>query len=222
MAIVDGPQPAGGPFPVLGSPNRAASARCARKNAMPILLLSGGIESATLLYERRGAGGLRALFIDYGQRAARPERRAAVALCETTGTLLTILPLKGLGKTLAPPGPFSPHVPLHARNLLAVALAANQALALKARAVLLGVQRDDQGHSEGTPSFIAALADTLAALGLTLETPYRNLRKTEVVARGRTLGIDYMHTYSCLLGRRVPCGRCPQCRARAQALSADA
>ena len=60
---------------------------------MPILLLSGGIESATLLYERRGAGGLRALFIDYGQRAARPERRAAVALCETTGTLLTILPL---------------------------------------------------------------------------------------------------------------------------------
>ncbi len=75
---------------------------------MPILLLSGGIESATLLYERRGADGLRALFLDYGQRAARPERSAAVALCETTKTPLTILPLKGLGKTLAPPGRLAP------------------------------------------------------------------------------------------------------------------
>ena len=189
---------------------------------MSILLLSGGIESATLLHECRGRGGLRALFIDYGQRAARPEQAAARALCEGTGTPLTVLSLKGLGGALAPPGPFSPHVPLGARNLLAVALAANQALALKARAVLLGVQRDDQGHGEGAPPFIAALADTLAALGLVLETPYHDLGKTEVVARGRALGIDYARTYSCLLGRRAPCGRCPQCQARAQALAMSA
>ena len=54
----------------------------AGRRPIPILLLSGRIESATFLYERRGAGALRALFIDYGQRAARPERSAAVALCE--------------------------------------------------------------------------------------------------------------------------------------------
>ena len=186
---------------------------------MPILLLSGGIESATLLYERCGRGGLHALFIDYGQRAARPEQAAARALCEDTGTPLTVLPLRGLGKALAPPGPFSPHVPLKARNLLAVAVAANQALALQARAVLLGVQRDDQGHREGAPPFITALTETLAALGLALETPYRELGKGAVVARGRALGVDYTRTYSCLLGRRAPCGRCPQCQARAQALA---
>ncbi|AWP22593.1 7-cyano-7-deazaguanine synthase [Acidiferrobacter thiooxydans] len=189
---------------------------------MSVLLLSGGIESATLLHERGRAGNLRALFLDYGQRAARAERSAATALCETTGTPLTVLSLRGLGKALAPPGPFSPHVPLNARNLLAVALAANQALALKTHAVLLGVQRDDRGHNEGALPFITALSDTLAALGLALETPYRDLRKSEVVARGRALGIDYTRTYSCLLGRRAPCGRCPQCRARAQALGPDA
>ncbi len=181
---------------------------------MSVLLLSGGIESATLLHERGRAGNLRALFLDYGQRAARAERSAATALCETTGTPLTVLSLRGLGKALAPPGPFSPHVPLNARNLLAVAL--------KTHAVLLGVQRDDRGHSEGALPFITALSDTLAALGLALETPYRDLRKSEVVARGRALGIDYTRTYSCLLGRRAPCGRCPQCRARAQALGPDA
>lgn len=185
---------------------------------MSVLLLSGGIESTTLLHERCGRGGLHALFIDYGQRAARPEQAAARALCETTGTPLTVLPLKGLGQALAPPGPWSPHVPLGARNLLAVALAANQALALKARTVLLGVQRDDRLHSEGAPPFLTALAGTLAALGLVLETPYRELSKTEVVRRGRALGVDYTRTYSCLLGHRAPCGRCPQCQARARAL----
>ncbi len=186
---------------------------------MPILLLSGGVESATLLHEERRSEDLRALFIDYGQRAARPERAAAVALCEATSTPLTILSLRGLGKALAPPGAWRPHVPLPARNLLAVSVAANYALALKARGVLVGLQRDDRGHREGAQPFIAALADTLAALGLELETPYRNLSKAGVVARGRALGVDYAATYSCLLGRRVPCGRCPQCRSRAQALA---
>jgi 7-cyano-7-deazaguanine synthase len=189
---------------------------------MSVLLLSGGIESATLLHERSGTGDLHALFLDYGQRAARAERSAAIALCAATGTPLTVLSLRGVGKALAPPGPFRPHIPLDARNLLAVALAANQALALKTHAVLLGVQRDDRGHSEGALPFITALSDTLAALGLTLETPYRDLRKTEVVARGRALGIDYTRTYSCLLGRRTPCGHCPQCRARTQALGPGA
>ncbi len=184
---------------------------------MSILLLSGGIESATLLHERCGSGDLHALFIDYGQRAARPERAAATALCARTGTPLTALALKGLG-ALAPPGAWKPHVPLAARNLLAVSLAANQALALRARGVLLGLQRDDREHREGAPPFVTALADALAALGLELETPYRALSKAEVVARGRTLGVDYTATYSCLLGRCVPCGRCPQCRARALAL----
>lgn len=189
---------------------------------MSVLLLSGGIESATLLHERSGTGDLHALFLDYGQRAARAERSAAIALCATTETPLTVLSLRGVGKALAPPGPFRPHIPLDARNLLAVALAANQALALKTHTVLLGVQRDDRGHSEGALPFITALSDTLAALGLTLETPYRDLRKTEVVARGRALGIDYARTYSCLLGRRTPCGHCPQCRARTQALGPGA
>ncbi len=187
---------------------------------MPILLLSGGIESATLLHERCGSRDLRALFIDYGQRAARAERATAIALCTRTGTPLTTVALKGLG-ALAPAAAWTPHVPLAARNLLAVSLAANHALALRVRGVLLGLQRDDRAHGEGAAPFITALADTLAALGLELETPYRDLSKAQVVARGRALGIDYTATYSCLLGRRTPCGRCPQCRARTQALADD-
>ena len=58
----------------------------AGRRPIPILLLSGRIESATFLYERRGAGALRAV----------------------TKTPLTILPLKELGKTLAPPDRLAP------------------------------------------------------------------------------------------------------------------
>ncbi len=176
------------------------------------LLLSGGIESTTLLYEH--ARTAHALFIDYGQRAARAERAAARGACARLAVPLTCLDARALSAGIAAPGLLRAHVPLAARNLFAVSLAANWALHHHARAILLGLQKDDRDHPEGRPATIQALEACLAALGVALLTPYAELTKREVVARGRALGIDYAATYSCLLGHRRPCGRCPQCRAR--------
>lgn len=183
------------------------------------MLLSGGVESTTLLYEARAQGAVRALFIDYGQSAAGRERRAAMMACARTETTCTMINLKRLAIELTAPTALRPHIPFAARNLLAVSIAANWALQTKARRVLLGLQREDQGHPEGRPGFVRPLSECLASLGLRLETPYRHMSKAEVVARGRALGVDYTLTYSCLLGHAAQCGRCSQCRAREAALA---
>ncbi len=183
-----------------------------------IVLLSGGVESTTLLYEGRAQGELRALFIDYGQSSARQERRAAAAACARTDTPFTAINLKRLALDLGGSAAIRPHVPLRARNLLAVSIAANWALQTQARRVLLGLQRGDREHPEGRPDFIRPLTECLASLKLVLETPYRELSKADVIARGLALGVDYTLTYSCLLGHRAHCGQCPQCQARDSAL----
>ncbi len=184
-----------------------------------IVLLSGGVESTTLLYEARAQGAVRALFIDYGQSAARPEQRAASAACTRTDTPFTLINLQRLAIDLVGEAAMRPHIPFGARNLLAVSIAANWALHTQARRVFLGVQREDQNHPEGRPDFIRPLIECLASLGLSLETPYREMSKADVVAQGRALGVDYTLTYSCLLGHAAQCGRCSQCRAREAALT---
>lgn len=184
-----------------------------------IILLSGGVESTTLLYETRAQGASQALFIDYGQSAAPRERRAATAACLRTDTPFTAVNLKRLAIDLAGPTAIRPHIPLPARNLLAASVAANWALQTKARRVLLGLQRDDRKHPEGRLDFLRPLTECLASLGLVLHLPYSELAKADVVARGLALGIDYGLTYSCLLGHRTHCGQCPQCQARERALA---
>ena len=187
---------------------------------MDLILLSGGIESTTLLYERRAAGAVQALFVDYGQRAAARERATVQALCAKTGTALTIAPLQHLRAALTDRSTWQPHIPAPARNLLIISLAANYALVAGGTQIFLGVQRDDRRHREAGGDFLAALAATLATFGLGLATPYQDLSKTAVIARGLALGVDYDETYSCLLGRPRPCGQCPQCAARNEALAA--
>lgn len=189
--------------------------------AMNILLLSGGIESSTLLYEYGQRAKLRALFIDYGQSAAGPERHAASALCAEVGIGLKIVNLRRVAQALAGNNFLKAHVPLPARNLLAVSVAANWALQNRAQGVYVGLQRGDQTHPEGRPDFVRGLTESLTALGLELQTPYYDLSKAQVVARGQALGMDYNQTRSCLLGHRKPCLRCSQCAARLQVLGQE-
>ena len=184
---------------------------------MDLVLLSGGIESATLLHDRLRHGSLLALFVDYGQRAARRERETARRLCAIADVPFQEVTIPGLRMTFTRRDAWVAHVPPPARNVLAVSLAANVALHAGANTVYLGIQRDDLGQRDSTPPVLAALHQVLQGLGLALETPYAALSKAGVIRHGQTLGVDYTRTYSCLLGRVRPCGRCPQCLARAQA-----
>ncbi len=193
-------------------------------SAPTLLLLSGGIESAALLYQlRQQAEPAHALWVDYGQRNARHERDAARYLAEDCGTPLHTMDLSGLRANFTRASEWVSHVPLPQRNLAVLALAVNLAQHIGARRILLALNRDDRKHGPGSrPEFLHAftnLVDTLVP-GLEVVAPLHDLDKSEVIRAAAPTGIDWTRTWSCLLGHPRHCGRCPQCEARRAAFAA--
>jgi len=188
-----------------------------------VLLLSGGVESATLLHQlAQGGEPVQGLFVDYGQRGAGEERRAAGRQCEPLGVELVQIDLSRVGATFRRGQERKAHVPLPHRNLVAVSIALSYATNLGAQRVYLAVNHGDAlEYPSASHAFLAQFRLIAGLLGeVELRTPYLDLSKADVVRRGLELGVDFDSTYSCLLGYPVHCGRCPQCLARRAAFGA--
>ena len=182
-----------------------------------VLLVSGGVESVTLLAQLAADGEpVQALFIDYGQRAAKPERAAAEGHCARLGVELVPLDLAQVGDVFRRGQERKAHVPLPHRNLVALSLGLSYATNLGARTLYLAANREDTvDHAASSHAFLAQFRLVAGLLGdVRLATPYVGYSKAEIVARGMGLGVDYATTYSCLLGYPLHCGRCPQCMKR--------
>ena len=202
-----------------------------------VVLLSGGLDSATTLAIARAAGhACYALSIDYGQRhrlELEAARRVAVSLGAVEHRVMKI-DTAGIGGSaltdLRVPVPESPgtgipatYVP--ARNTAFLALALGWAEVLGAREIYVGVNAVDySGYPDCRPEFIAAfegLANLATRAGVEGErfrvrAPLIDLSKAEIIRRGVALGVDYGLTLSCYQpdaeGRA--CGRCDSCRLR--------
>ena len=188
-----------------------------------ILLVSGGVESTTLLAQLADAGEpVQALFIDYGQRGATEERRAAESQCARLGVELVPLDLARVGATFRRGQDRKAHVPLPHRNLVALSLGLSYAANLGAKRLYLAANRaDTTEYASSSHAFLAQFRLICGLLGdVELRVPYIDLSKAEVIRRGIDLGVDYDTTYSCLLGYPVHCGRCPQCVKRREAFRA--
>jgi 7-cyano-7-deazaguanine synthase len=188
-----------------------------------ILLLSGGIESTTLLAELAHAGEpVQALFLDYGQRGATEERRAAEAHCARLGVELVTLDLARIGATFRRGQERKSHVPLPHRNLVALSLGLSYATNLGAKRLYLAANAEDtREYPASSHAFLAQFRLICGLLGdVELRAPYLDLPKAGVIRRGVELGVDYDTTYSCLLGYPMHCGRCPQCLKRRDAFRA--
>lgn len=185
-----------------------------------VLLLSGGVESATLLHEHR-AEDLRAVFIDYGQRAARAEHAAARWQCDAAGVNLIGLDMHAVGEAFRAGQSQKWHVPLPHRNLVALSVGLSFATQVQAHRLYLALNAEDaSAYPSASNDFVAAFQAMARALGdVALITPYATLDKAQVIVRGGQLGVDYRHTYSCLLGHPKHCGRCPQCLKRRAAFA---
>ena len=204
-----------------------------------VLLLSGGMESATCLWWMRKNLGdpIHALSIDYGQRhrvelecAARLAARAGVAhkvvgldLAAIGGSPLTdagmAVPAAREDRQLATVVPF--------RNLLFATLAAARAETLGLADLYLAPVKDDfRSYRDCRRPFYDRLEETLG-LGATREggfrihTPFVDQWKTEVVALGLELGVPYELTHTCYTGRRPACGVCDACAERLAAFAAN-
>ena len=187
-----------------------------------LILASGGVESATLMAMAAEDGDtLLPVFLNYGQRPAAMEQTAARAQCRRFGGELEVLEMAGVAAVFHAGQERLFHIPLPHRNLVALSLALSLAEKRRAHRVLIGTTRDDASASPtATPAFLDKFRTMAQGLGdVTVEALLQAMDKATVVATGAAYGVDFATTYSCLLGGATPCGRCPQCRKRAEAFA---
>jgi 7-cyano-7-deazaguanine synthase len=207
------------------------------KPSPAVVLLSGGLDSATALAIARAQGfECYALSVDYGQRHSA-ELDAAKRVAQGGGVRdhrIMRVDLAGIGgsaltdSTIAVPEQPTTGIPITyvpARNTMMLALALGWAEVLQARDIFVGVNvLDASGYPDCRPEFIAAFG-TLAALATKagvegnpcrIHAPLITWTKAEIIREGTRLGVDYAETVSCYqadnLGRA--CGRCDACRLR--------
>jgi 7-cyano-7-deazaguanine synthase len=202
-----------------------------------VVLLSGGLDSATVLALAREQGlECYALSVAYGQRhgveleaaaavaralGAREHRVMQVDLAHIGGSALT-------DHTIAVPTAASTGIPVTyvpARNTIMLSLAMAWAEVLDAREIHVGVNAVDySGYPDCRPEFIAAF-ENLAALAtkagvegrkLSIRAPLIHLSKAQIVREGSRLGVDYALTVSCYQADAsgAACGLCDSCRLR--------
>lgn len=209
-----------------------------------VVLLSGGLDSATTLAIAREAGfDCYCLSLDYGQRH-RSELEAAARVAKALGASEHRVLLVALGEfggsaltdnTIAVPvdgvQPGIPVTYVPARNTIMLSLALAWAEVLGSRDIFVGVNAVDySGYPDCRPEYIAAfevmarLATRVGVEGKTLSihAPLIALSKAEIIRRGSTLGVDYGITVSCYQAdeRGRACGVCDSCRLRREGFSA--
>jgi len=204
-----------------------------------VVLLSGGLDSATALVLARQAGyQCYALSFNYGQRALA-ELQAAEAIAHQLGVIehKTIrFDLGDIGgsaltdHSIDVPDQLHQGVPVTyvpARNTLFLSMALGWAEVLEAEAIFIGVNAVDySGYPDCRPAFIEAFqamanVATKAALEgkpIRIETPLIDLTKAQIIQQGVAAGLDYSLTVSCYQAdsQGRACGVCDSCRLRAQ------
>lgn len=208
-----------------------------------VVLLSGGLDSATVLAATRAAGyACHAVAFDYGQKH-RSELTAARAVAEALGAesfrlvRLDAQAFSGSALTdddLAVPESPTEGIPITyvpARNTIFLAHALGVAEALGATDLALGVNAVDySGYPDCRPAFIdafEALANLATKVGVEtgafkVHAPLLMLSKAEIIRWGTTLGVPYALTVSCYQAtvEGQACGRCDSCRLRREGFEA--
>ena len=213
-------------------------------NAPAVVLLSGGLDSATVLAMAREQGfACHCLSLEYGQRHGA-ELHAAARVAETLGAAahrVLKLDLGQLGGSAltdssiaVPTAGVMPGIPVTyvpARNTIMLSLALTWAEVLGAQDIFVGVNAVDySGYPDCRPEFIRAfealanLATKAAVEGLPLRVhaPLIDMSKAQIIAQGVRLGVDYGLTVSCYQADEAgsACGVCDSCRLRRDGFAA--
>jgi 7-cyano-7-deazaguanine synthase len=202
-----------------------------------VVLLSGGLDSATVLAIAREQGfDTYAISVAYGQRHSA-EIDAAADVARSQGAKLhqvMHVNLNDVGgsaltdRSIAVPESPSAGIPVTyvpARNTLFLSLALGWAEVLGSTDIFIGVNAVDySGYPDCRPEFVAAferLANVATKAGVEgksfrIHTPLIDLSKADIVRLGTTLGVNYAETVSCYQADAAgrACGRCDSCRLR--------
>ena len=206
-----------------------------------VILLSGGLDSATVLALAKDRGfSCYALSVNYGQRHRSELIAAENVAAANSAELKTIeLDLRTIGGSALTDdidvpeeeGEGIPVTYVPARNTIMLSLALAWAEVLGADDIFIGVNAVDySGYPDCRPEFINAyeemanLATKASVVGhrLTIHTPLIDLSKADIICQGITLGVDYSITVSCYQADEEgrACGVCDSCRIRATGFEA--
>jgi 7-cyano-7-deazaguanine synthase len=206
-----------------------------------VVLLSGGLDSATTLYiAKRDGFKCFCLIFDYGQRHKREidsARRIALAARSPYKIIKLNFPRRGSSlldkskkiplvtksgghKVTSIPSTYVP-----ARNIIFLSFALSYAESLGASALYIGAHTQDySGYPDCRMSFFRAFDKVISAgtksgvekRRLKIKAPLINKSKAQIIRLASRLGVDFALTWSCYRGGRAPCGRCESCYFRAR------
>jgi 7-cyano-7-deazaguanine synthase len=173
-----------------------------------IHLLSGGLDSVTMLYDLKSQGhAIHCVLVDYSQ-PHKQELQCAIRnaeRCNVPWTLLKVPPLGGMdGKSWVVPN----------RNALLISLAVNMAVRAMADTVTIGCNADDaENFPDCRKDFIASMNRTVKQAGYDVEicAPYITWRKWEIGGLAMDMGVVLDDIWTCYKGGESPCGECPAC-----------
>lgn len=200
-----------------------------------LLVLSGGMDSVTMLHEYASRIALAVTF-QYGANHNLREAECARWNCRQLGIEHLEIPLEFMGRYFQssllsggdaiPSGHYdddnmrSTVVPF--RNGIMLSIAAGLAESRGLSTVMLANHSGDHAiYPDCRPGFVEAMGKAIERgtyLPVRLECPYTGLTKGEICARGLKMGVDYGHTYSCYRGGERHCGTCGTCTERHEAL----
>ncbi len=201
-----------------------------------ILILSGGMDSVTLLYDYQERIAL-AISFDYGSNHNAREIPFARMHCERLGIPHHVIPLDFMttyfrssllsGADDIPEGHYADEnmkstvVPF--RNGIMLAIATGMAETNDLSYVMMANHGGDHTiYPDCRPEFVEAFDAAAHAgtfNGVHLLSPYCHMTKGQIAARGHELGINYAETWSCYKGGDKHCGRCGTCIERKEALA---
>ena len=201
-----------------------------------VLILSGGMDSVTLLYDYQERIAL-AVSFDYGSNHNSRELPFAAMHCQRLGIEHLVIPLSFMGQYFnssllsgddaIPDGNYADEnmkstvVPFRNGIMLSVAVGLAESRNLKF-VMMANHGGDHTIYPDCRPEFVEVFDATARAgtyIHVGLLSPYTNWTKGQIAKRGKELGIDYSETWSCYRGGEHHCGRCGTCRERREALT---
>ncbi len=200
-----------------------------------LLVLSGGLDSTTMLYEYKDSIAL-AVSFNYGANHNEKEIAFAKWHCQELNIKHIIIDLPFFkqyfqssllsGADAIPEGNYNEQnmrstvVPF--RNGIMLAIAAGLAESNGLKAIMLANHAGDHSiYPDCRLEFVDAMDKAIqngTYEGIKLLTPYTLLTKAQIASHGKQIGIDYSRTWSCYKGGEVHCGKCGTCRERREAL----
>lgn len=200
-----------------------------------VIIVSGGMDSITLLYEYKDRIALGISF-DYGSNHNAKEIPFAELHCKRLGIKHITISLGFMheyfksslleGADAIPEGNYdednmkSTVVPF--RNGIMLAIAAGVAESNGLKYVMMANHSGDHTiYPDCRPEFVNAMTAATSAgtyIGVQILAPYTDITKADIARHGKKLGIDYAETWSCYKGGEIQCGKCGTCRERKEAL----